>query len=55
IIAKDAFLADILSTGIFVLGPDKGLALVKKLNDIECYLITSKKEYASFRFNDYLR
>ncbi|MBU0599341.1 FAD:protein FMN transferase [bacterium] len=55
IIAEDAFLADILSNGIFVLGPDKGLALVKKLNDIECYLITSKKEYASFRFNDYLR
>jgi len=32
VVADDAGLADGLSTGIFVLGPKKGLALVKKLN-----------------------
>lgn len=55
IIAPDAFWADILSTGVFVLGPGKGLELVEKLNEVECYIITTNGEYASSGFNDYVR
>lgn len=39
IIAKDALTADALSTGIFVLGPKKGLALIEKLKDVEGIIV----------------
>lgn len=39
IVAKDALTADALSTGIFVLGPKKGLELVEKLKDVEAAVV----------------
>jgi thiamine biosynthesis lipoprotein len=45
IIAKTAIEADALSTAVNVLGPEKGLALIESLPDIECVLITAGPEY----------
>lgn len=39
IIAKDASLADALSTGIFILGPAKGLELIEKLENVEGIIV----------------
>lgn len=39
IIAKDALTADALSTGIFVLGPQKGIVLIEKLKDVEGIIV----------------
>lgn len=39
IVAKDATTADILSTGVFVMGPEKGLRLVESLPDVECFIV----------------
>jgi thiamine biosynthesis lipoprotein len=44
IIAKNSAQADILSTAVFVLGPDKGLALVEGLKDVGCVLVTPNEE-----------
>ena len=41
VIAEDAFTADALSTGIFVLGPEKGIELVEKLKDVEAIIVDS--------------
>ena len=35
IVANTATLADALSTGVFVLGPEKGMALIERLPDVE--------------------
>ncbi len=37
--------ADALSTGVFVLGPEKGLKLIEELEDTECILITEDGEF----------
>jgi thiamine biosynthesis lipoprotein len=42
IVAKDASLADALSTAVFVLGPDRGMKLIRSLPDTECLIIDSK-------------
>lgn len=39
IIGPDATTTDALSTSVFVMGPEKGLALVEKMQDIEAILI----------------
>lgn len=39
IIAKKAYLADALATGVFVLGPVKGLALIESLDHIEGMIV----------------
>ncbi len=39
VVAKKAELADALATAIFVLGKDKGLALINSLDGIECIII----------------
>ena len=39
VIAKDGTVADGLDTGIFVLGPERGMALVERLPDIEAVII----------------
>ena len=39
IVAKQAVLADGLSTGVFVLGPDKGMALIERLPDVEGVIV----------------
>jgi thiamine biosynthesis lipoprotein len=44
IVAKRAVLADALSTGVFVLGPRKGMALVEQLPDVEGVVVTSSNE-----------
>ncbi|MFP4546826.1 MAG: FAD:protein FMN transferase [Fidelibacterota bacterium] len=36
VIAPNAELADALATGLFVLGPDKGLKILEKYPDVEC-------------------
>jgi thiamine biosynthesis lipoprotein len=41
IVADNATLADALSTGVFVLGPDKGMALIERLPRIEGVIVTS--------------
>jgi thiamine biosynthesis lipoprotein len=45
IIAKTAVDTDALSTAVNVLGPEKGLALIESLPDVECILITPGPEY----------
>lgn len=48
VIAKDSGLADILSTTLFVLGPEKGLKLISKLDDVEAFFVgADKKIYVS--------
>jgi thiamine biosynthesis lipoprotein len=41
IVAGTATLADALDTGIFILGPDKGMALIERLNGVEGVIVTS--------------
>ena len=48
VIASDAETADALSTGLFVLGAKKGMALVETLGDIEAMFVTKEgKIYAT--------
>lgn len=42
IVAKEATLADALSTGVFVLGPQAGMALIEKLPDVEGVIVTDR-------------
>jgi thiamine biosynthesis lipoprotein len=42
IIADDCRTADALATAVFVLGKDKGLALIEKLPGAECYMVIEK-------------
>ncbi len=39
---KSTALCDALSTAVFILGPDKGLLLVEKLQDVECVILFEK-------------
>jgi thiamine biosynthesis lipoprotein len=41
VVAKDAGMADILSTALFVLTPEKALEMVKKLDGVEVFLVTA--------------
>jgi thiamine biosynthesis lipoprotein len=41
IVARRALVADGLSTGVFVLGPERGLALVERLPDVEAVIVTA--------------
>ena len=41
IVARTATLADALDTGIFILGPEKGMALIERLNGVEGVIVTS--------------
>lgn len=55
IIAKDALTADALSTGIFVLGPIKGMNLIEKLKDVEGIIIdTTGTIHESSGFKNFL-
>jgi thiamine biosynthesis lipoprotein len=44
IVSKRAVLADGLSTGVFILGPEKGMALIERLPDVEGVIVTAKNE-----------
>ena len=39
VIAKEGTMADGLDTGIFVLGPEQGMALVERLPDVEAIIV----------------
>jgi thiamine biosynthesis lipoprotein len=41
IVTRRAVVADGLSTGVFVLGPERGLALVERLPDVEAVIVTA--------------
>jgi len=42
IIAKEGTIADGLDTGIFVLGPERGMALVERLPDVEAVIVDDR-------------
>jgi thiamine biosynthesis lipoprotein len=42
VIAKDGITADGLDTGIFVMGPDKGMALIESLPDVEGVIVNQE-------------
>ncbi len=44
IVARDATVADGLSTGVFILGPDRGMALVERLPDVEAVIVTADNQ-----------
>jgi thiamine biosynthesis lipoprotein len=44
IVANSPLLADGLSTGVFILGPERGMALVERLPDVEAVIISSRNE-----------
>ena len=44
IIAERAMLADALSTGVFILGPTDGMALVEKLPGVEAVIVTAAND-----------
>ncbi len=44
IVASRAVLADGLSTGVFILGPDAGMALIERLPDVEGVIVSDKNE-----------
>lgn len=55
IIAKEALLADALSTGVFILGPVKGIELIEKLENVEGIIVdTSGTIHQSSGFEKYL-
>jgi thiamine biosynthesis lipoprotein len=41
IVAKEAVLADGLSTGVFLLGPEAGMALIERLPDVDGVIVTA--------------
>ncbi len=44
IVTKEALWADGLSTGVFILGPERGMALVERLPDVEAVIVTAGNE-----------
>jgi FAD:protein FMN transferase len=44
IVANSPLLADGLSTGVFILGPEQGMALIERLPDVEGVIVTAKNE-----------
>ena len=44
IVSNLAVLADGLSTGVFIMGPDAGMALIERLPDVEGVIVSDKNE-----------
>jgi thiamine biosynthesis lipoprotein len=44
IVANRAVLADALSTGVFLLGPDAGMALIERLPDVDGVIVSDRNE-----------
>lgn len=44
VVAKDGTMADGLDTGIFVLGPEQGMALIERLPDVEAIIVDQDGE-----------
>lgn len=47
IIGKNSLEADILSTAVFILGPDQGLALIRRLGNLEAVAVTPDERIVS--------
>jgi thiamine biosynthesis lipoprotein len=48
VVADDVVTSDVLATALSVMGPKKGLALIRRLNHVECLLVdASGRQYAS--------
>ena len=43
IIADSCMQADALATGVFVMGPENGMALVESLDNVECFLVDAER------------
>jgi FAD:protein FMN transferase len=44
IVAENATLTDALTTGVFVMGPERGMALIERLSHVEGVIVSSKNE-----------
>ena len=44
IVARRALIGDVLSTGVFIMGPDAGMALVERMPDVEAVIVTAANE-----------
>ncbi len=44
IVTSRAVIADVLSTGVFILGPDEGMQLIEQLPDVEGVIVTADNE-----------
>ena len=44
IVADSPVLADAVAKGVFILGPEEGMALVERLPDVEGVIVTAKNE-----------
>ena len=44
IVAESPVLADAIAKGVFILGPEKGMALVERMPDVEAVIVTAKNE-----------
>jgi thiamine biosynthesis lipoprotein len=44
IVTNRAVTADVLSTGVFIMGPEAGMALIEKLPDVEGVIVTASNE-----------
>ena len=44
IVADRATIADVLSTGVFIMGPDAGMALIEKLPGVEGVIVTASND-----------
>jgi thiamine biosynthesis lipoprotein len=44
IVANLASIADGLSTGVFIMGPDAGMALIERLPDVEGVIVSDRNE-----------
>ncbi|MFC1957115.1 FAD:protein FMN transferase, partial [Chloroflexota bacterium] len=56
VIAENATQADALSTSIFVMGPEAGVALIESLSNVECLMVSADREtiYVSSGLSMYL-
>jgi thiamine biosynthesis lipoprotein len=44
IVADRSVIADVLSTGVFILGPEAGMALIERLPDVEGVIVSDRNE-----------
>jgi thiamine biosynthesis lipoprotein len=44
IVANRGVIADGLSTGVFILGPDAGMALIERLPDVEGVIVSDRNK-----------
>lgn len=44
IVADSAMLADVLSTGVFIMGPEAGMALLERLPQVEGVIVSASNQ-----------